>query len=158
KYLKKDMITTEIFARVMGLDEAQLKQDMESEEVGRRIKEDTDLARLMGLKSTPVVYVSNHQVSKIAIPEMDFWDLVAQRFWETVKKPRPEETLLENVKSALAKEQEQKRRAREEAKKRQPKAADKAQEPQRKTSESDAAQNEAERAPAGQTTPGSQGR
>jgi protein-disulfide isomerase/uncharacterized membrane protein len=158
KYLKKDMITTEVFARVMGLDEDQLKEDMHSEEVNQRIKEDTDLARSIGLKSTPVVYLSNHRVSKIAIPEMDFWDLVADRFWEAIKKPRPEETLLKNVKAALAKGRERKRQAREEAQKSQPKAADKGQQPLPRTSESDAVQNEAGRAPAAQTTPGSQGR
>jgi protein-disulfide isomerase/uncharacterized membrane protein len=111
KYLKKDMITTEVFARVMGLDEDQLKEDMHSDEVNQRIKEDTDLARSIGLKSTPVVYLSNHRVSKIAIPEMAFWDLVADRFWEAIKKPRPEETRLENVLARLAKEREERRKA-----------------------------------------------
>jgi protein-disulfide isomerase/uncharacterized membrane protein len=110
-------LTTEEFAEALKLDHEQLLEDMKSEEAAKRVWEDINLGAASGVKATPTLYLSGKRVGKFAIAEMSFWDIIADRYWRAIGKPRPEDTLLKNVEAARAKAKAEAKKKREESRK-----------------------------------------
>lgn len=86
-------------AEHLDLDAARLQEDMASPAVMARIQEDIDLAHRCEVVGTPAVFVGKRRVDALALTELAFWDQVANMFWKDRGRPRPESTLLENLRT-----------------------------------------------------------
>jgi protein-disulfide isomerase len=64
-------------ARTLDLDPDRLVADMSSEAVARRIQEDIKLARSLGVRTVPAVFVCDRAIPEVAVMQMKFWEAVA---------------------------------------------------------------------------------
>ena len=87
-------------AKELGLDADRLEADMNASLVASRMEEDIREARKCGLRSTPYLLVNGKVVDGVAAKELDFWDRMADLYWQEVGKDRPESTRLTKRKAA----------------------------------------------------------
>lgn len=80
------------FSEALGLDPEQVKTDMNSKESAQRIWEDVNEGKACKIRGTPSVFVSGRKVDSTIVREIEFWDTLADRYWKSIKKPRPEHT------------------------------------------------------------------
>ena len=67
---------------------------MNSAEVDQRIKEDIAEARRLGVNSTPSSFIYGRKVGVLYMREINFWDKLADYYWQKRSEPRPAETKL----------------------------------------------------------------
>lgn len=92
KSLKQGMITPKWLAAKLRLDEKELIRAAESPEVAQRIGADVELAHRSHVRSTPAVFVEGRRLDTLAVRKIEFWDLLAHRFWLRAGVPRPSTT------------------------------------------------------------------
>ncbi|MCH9034320.1 MAG: thioredoxin domain-containing protein [Planctomycetes bacterium] len=90
--LKQGKIDTALVAEVVGVDHHDFVEAMNSAEVDRRIKEDIAEARKVGVRSTPSAFIYGRKVGVLYMREINFWDKLADYYWQKRTEPRPEET------------------------------------------------------------------
>ena len=74
-------------AEELSLDPDRFCADMESEETARRIQEDIELGRSLGVDNTPAVFVSGQRVPVMVAMRPDFWEAVARVYTTKVREP-----------------------------------------------------------------------
>ncbi|UCE60790.1 MAG: thioredoxin domain-containing protein [Phycisphaerales bacterium] len=92
--LKSGLIKNGTIAELLGLDSTELKAVAASEAVTNRLAEDAELAVRCGVHGTPAVYIDGKQVDVMTKGEIGFWDILADRYWESIDTPRPPTTQL----------------------------------------------------------------
>ena len=90
----KQYLPIAAFSEALGLDAERVKEDMRKEETLRRIYDDTDEGKRIGLRATPSIYANGRYVETAMVRELRFWDALADQYWRVIKKPRPEHTKL----------------------------------------------------------------
>ncbi|MCH7992986.1 MAG: thioredoxin domain-containing protein [Planctomycetes bacterium] len=90
--LKQGKIDTAAVAEVVGVDHHDFVEAMNSAEVNQRIKEDIAEARKVGVRSTPSAFIYGRKVGVLYMREINFWDKLADYYWQKRTEPRPEET------------------------------------------------------------------
>ena len=73
-------------AESLNLDPGRFITTMESEEVARRIQEDVELAKSLGIRNTPAVFVGGKRVPQAAHLRVEFWKEMARHF-KAVRAP-----------------------------------------------------------------------
>ena len=67
-------------AEELHLDPDRFVADAESQDVARRIREDTDLAQSLGVTTTPAVFVCGRRVPAVVATQPTFWEAVARMY------------------------------------------------------------------------------
>ncbi len=67
-------------AKKFNLDPRRFKEDMNSERVKRRLREDVDIARRLGVKSTPTIFLNSRRVDGLMRDSLGFWKVVSKGF------------------------------------------------------------------------------
>jgi protein-disulfide isomerase len=68
------------FAETLRLDSDRFVADMGSDETTRRIREDIELGKSLGVTTTPEIFVGGRRVPKAATVEPDFWRTLARAY------------------------------------------------------------------------------
>lgn len=92
--LRQGKIETTAVAEVVGVDHDAFVEAMNSAEVDRRIAEDIAEARRLGVRSTPSSFIYGRKVGVLYMREINFWDKLANYYWQQRNEPRPAETKL----------------------------------------------------------------
>jgi protein-disulfide isomerase len=92
--LKRGQIEPDEIAKLLRVEPREFLEKAESDAVRLRIREDAKQAVSCGLTGTPLVLVSGRRVDVLARGEVDFWDRLADMYWQGRNEPRPESTRL----------------------------------------------------------------
>lgn len=84
KELGRDEFYRELADR-LGFDRQRFVQTMQSEAVAKRILQDIDLAREIGMRGTPSLYISGRHVPSLAREQDVFWQEVKRRYDYTLR-------------------------------------------------------------------------
>ena len=95
--LNKGRLTPENVAIQLGFDPSLFQQTMESEAVAKRLWEDVNSTATLNIRGTPTVFVNGRKVDNLAVKDIDFWDMLADMYWRSVKTPRPDATKLRAI-------------------------------------------------------------
>ncbi len=72
-------------AEKLGLDPDEFTETMDSDEAKKRILADIELAKKLGVKSTPSVFISGRQVPRLAVQQMHFWQVIQRSFQKALR-------------------------------------------------------------------------
>lgn len=93
--MKSGKLDLDAVASALGLDTTAMSDAARSEQAGRRVWEDVNLAQTMGVQSTPTVFVDGRMVNSLARRQENFWDELANYYWTNIaQQPRPDSTKL----------------------------------------------------------------
>ena len=92
--LRHEEVIPEDIARLIGVKPEALREAMNAEEIAARVKEDSDRGKELGIRGTPTPFVNGRQVGYLYMKEINFWDKLADLYWQNIKEPRPETTKL----------------------------------------------------------------
>lgn len=92
--LKKEKLGPDELAAVLGLDPQAFRQTMNSDQTARRIAEHVEQGCECEVRGTPCVFVNGQQVDVLAMSETGFWDRMADMYWRSLRRRRPESTKL----------------------------------------------------------------
>ena len=84
KELGRDEFYREV-ADQLGFDRERFVQTMKSKAVAKRILQDIDLAKKIGMRGTPSLYISGRHVPSLAREQDVFWQEVKRRYDSTLK-------------------------------------------------------------------------
>ncbi|HNQ21684.1 MAG TPA: vitamin K epoxide reductase family protein [Phycisphaerae bacterium] len=87
-----EKLSIDAFSQALGLDPERVRDDMKSEQAARRIWEDVGEGQKCQLRATPSVFINGRYVESLMVRDVEFWDAVADQYWRTIGKPRPEHT------------------------------------------------------------------
>ena len=94
--LTRGKLTAESVAEQIGLDPAELLAAMSDPKVDQRIMQDVAEGRFHDVGGTPSIFLDGRLVDPVARKEINFWDRVADIYWQNRRVPRPESTKLSN--------------------------------------------------------------
>ena len=77
----------------IGVDDNELGQTMNRPAVAERISADARMARSYGVQGTPTVFVQRKKIHTQAKTSIEFWNALAEQFWQQTGTPRPAHTL-----------------------------------------------------------------
>lgn len=92
--LKRGRIRPEELASHLEMDREAFLDAMSAETVARRIREDIDQAKGLGVSGTPAPFVDGRRARALYMNEINFWNKLADSFWQSIDEPRPESTKL----------------------------------------------------------------
>lgn len=95
--IRAGQMTPESVAAGIGIDSHELQAAMASEEIRRRLDDDSAEAGKCQLKGTPGVFVNGKHVDTLATMQSNFWDQLSDRYWQSVNLPRPAHTTLKHL-------------------------------------------------------------
>ncbi len=90
--LKHHGMTAAILAPAIGVDLAAMEQALGDTAIEKRINADIDLGLKSGLKGTPMLIINSRRVDSLVVRDIGFWDAMADNYWRSIGKPRPENT------------------------------------------------------------------
>jgi uncharacterized membrane protein len=97
--LKQGRITPAVLAAAIGVDADALERAAESDGVAARIRSDIELAHKSAVRSTPAVFVAGRRIDTLAARKIEFWDVLAERFWKGAGVQRPAATRMTQSKT-----------------------------------------------------------
>jgi len=77
-------------AHTLKLDPDQLIENVKSDAVAKRIAEDAEVGKQIGVDRTPMVFISGKPIHSLAVRDENFWRDIAKIYWRSIhKKPPP---------------------------------------------------------------------
>jgi uncharacterized membrane protein len=84
-------------ATTLGFDADRLTADMNSPAVAQRLAEDAELAKKLGIRHTPMIFVHGKEVESYAATVIGFWDALAESYWASIEMPRPDSARMKSA-------------------------------------------------------------
>ena len=78
----------------LGFDPAEFTETMRSPTVAKRVWEDVSSTADLPIRGTPTIFVNRRKVDGVALRDIDFWNSLADLYWQSAGQPRPESTTL----------------------------------------------------------------
>ncbi len=92
--LKRGQLTPEEVASAIGIDPKRLSEAMQSERTSARLAADAEQGRALGVRGTPTMFLMGRWLDPVARDTIEFWDRVADLYWQKRNEPRPESARL----------------------------------------------------------------
>jgi protein-disulfide isomerase/uncharacterized membrane protein len=92
--LKRGRIQPDEVADHLGLNGQAFLDAMNTEAVVARIREDVEQAKELGVGGTPAPFIDGRRARPLYMTEINFWDRLADSYWQNRNEPRPEATKL----------------------------------------------------------------
>lgn len=87
-------IKPEQVAVLIGVAPGAFLEATQSSNINARVLEDIDQAKTCEIRGTPSIFIEGKLVDTLAVTEIGFWDKIADMYWRSVEKPRPDSTKL----------------------------------------------------------------